>query len=170
MQTIPQLKTAPRPWYREPWPWLLMSGPAAVIVAGAYTTLLAYRSSDGLVADDYYKQGLAINKTLKREERARLLDLKASAAFDLSGGRVRVVLAGAQQPPWMLLLLTHPTRAGMDRRIELRHVGDGNYAGAADAADLAGRWNTVLETAEWRMAGIWNEPLRAGLTLSAAAR
>ena len=26
-----------KPWYREPWPWLLMSGPAAVLVAGAAT-------------------------------------------------------------------------------------------------------------------------------------
>ena len=42
-----------------------------MIVAGVYTTVLAFTSSDGLVADDYYKQGLAINKTLKREERAR---------------------------------------------------------------------------------------------------
>jgi len=26
-----------KPWYREPWPWILMSGPAAVLVAGAAT-------------------------------------------------------------------------------------------------------------------------------------
>ena len=36
-------------------------GPAAVIVAGVYTTILAFSSTDGLVADDYYKQGLMIN-------------------------------------------------------------------------------------------------------------
>ena len=23
----------PKPWYKEPWPWLLMSGPAIVVVA-----------------------------------------------------------------------------------------------------------------------------------------
>jgi len=44
-----------RPWYREPWPWILMAGPAAVIVAGIFTMTLAYRTEDGLVADDYYK-------------------------------------------------------------------------------------------------------------------
>ena len=52
-------------WYREPWPWLLMMGPAIVIVAGFYTLWLAIQSNDGLVADDYYKRGLAINQTLR---------------------------------------------------------------------------------------------------------
>lgn len=61
MQHVPPLKLAPTPWYREPWPWLIMAGPAAVIVAGVYTTILAFSSTDGLAADDYYKQGLMIN-------------------------------------------------------------------------------------------------------------
>jgi hypothetical protein len=26
-----------RPWYRQLWPWLLISGPAAVLVAGVAT-------------------------------------------------------------------------------------------------------------------------------------
>ena len=55
------------PWYREPWPWLLMLGPAIVVVAGLYTAILAVRSDDGLVATDYYRQGLEINKKLSRE-------------------------------------------------------------------------------------------------------
>jgi len=38
-----------------------MAGPAAVIVAGFFTMALAFRTEDGLVAEDYYKQGLAIN-------------------------------------------------------------------------------------------------------------
>ena len=59
------------PWYREPWPWLLMAGPAAVVVAGFATLWLAVSSNDGLVADDYYKQGLAINQTLQREALTR---------------------------------------------------------------------------------------------------
>ena len=167
MQTIPELKSPARAWYREPWPWLLMSGPAAVIVAGVYTTVLAFSSTDGLVADDYYKQGLAINKTLKREERARVLELKATAVFDAASGRLRLDLAGTQRPPVMFLRLTHPTRAGMDQRIELRHAGEGRYEGPIEAVQIAGRWNTVLETAEWRMAGAWIDPLHARLELAA---
>ena len=29
--------TIAKPWYREPWPWLLMLGPAVVVVAGFIT-------------------------------------------------------------------------------------------------------------------------------------
>ena len=60
-----------KPWYREPWPWILMAGPAAVIVAGAFTIWLAVASADGLVAEDYYRRGLEINRELKREPQAR---------------------------------------------------------------------------------------------------
>ena len=45
--------TDDKPWYRYRWPWLLMIGPAIVVVAGAVTTALAIRTTDGLVADDY---------------------------------------------------------------------------------------------------------------------
>lgn len=44
------------PWYREPWPWLLMAGPAVVVVAGFVTLWLAFNSDDGLVADDHHYQ------------------------------------------------------------------------------------------------------------------
>ena len=38
-----------KPWYREPWPWFLMSLPAVAVIAGITTVWLAVRSSDGLV-------------------------------------------------------------------------------------------------------------------------
>lgn len=166
MQAIPQRKTPGTPWYREPWPWLLMSGPATVVVAGVYTTILAFATSDGLAADDYYKQGLAINKTLKREERARQLDLGASVAYSAASGQVRVTLSGAQHPPKMLLRLIHPTRAGMGQRIELAHSQNGVYEAATSMPAGTTRWNAVLETAEWRLAGVWTDPAHAVLALA----
>ena len=33
------------PWYREPWPWILMAGPAIVVVAGFATLFIADRKS-----------------------------------------------------------------------------------------------------------------------------
>ena len=93
-------------WYREPWPWLLMAGPAIVIVAGFYTLWLAVRSDDGLVADDYYKRGLAINQTLLRAQRAEQLTLRARVEPGVDGGQVRVtVTGGAALPPALRLRL-----------------------------------------------------------------
>ena len=34
------------PWYKEPWPWFLMAGPAIVVVACMVTIYLAYSNYD----------------------------------------------------------------------------------------------------------------------------
>lgn len=138
-----------RPWYREPWPWLLMAGPAVALLAGAATLWLAVASADGLVADDYYRQGLAINKVLAREEAARRLGL--SAKVDLKEGRLVVILHG-QKPEALLVHLAHATRAGHDLRLRLAPAGEGRYE--AELPPLpAGRWRIVVEDprSSWRI-------------------
>ena len=157
-----------KPWYSEPWPWLLMAGPATVIVAGVYTTVLAFSSADGLVADDYYKQGLAINRTLEREDRARALGLSAGVAYSAESSQVRVILRGGDAGPGPLLLrLDHPTRAGLDVKVDLTALPGGVYEGRASLPAGVGRWNASLETARWRMAGSWPDPVGGVLVLGA---
>jgi hypothetical protein len=136
------------PWYREPWPWLLMAGPAAVVVAGAATTWIAFASADGLVAEDYYKQGLGINKVIAREERAHALGI--AAALEMQDGRIRVRLEGAA-PPALFVQLAHRTRAGFDQRLRLARVA-GAYE--AELAPLApGGWRASIEDprGDWRI-------------------
>ncbi len=55
----------PQPWWRHGHVWLLIAGPAAVIVAGIATAVIAIRAPDPLVAQDYYRRGIEINKTLQ---------------------------------------------------------------------------------------------------------
>ena len=57
---------------------------------------LAITSYDGLVTDDYYKQGLAINKTLRRDDRASELRYRARVQLSEDSSRVRVFFDGAQ--------------------------------------------------------------------------
>ena len=38
-------------WYKEPWPWLLMAGPAIVVVAGFFTLYLAISRPDPVYTD-----------------------------------------------------------------------------------------------------------------------
>ena len=54
-----------RPWYREPWPWVIISIPAAAVVMGFITLYLALTNPDHLVVEgeDY--------QTLKSELRAQ---------------------------------------------------------------------------------------------------
>jgi uncharacterized protein len=138
------------PWYRDRWPWLLMAGPAAVLVAGAVTTWIAFASADGLVADDYYRQGLAINKRLARAQAAERAGL--TAQVELAAGRIRVRLQG-DAPEALFVRLAHATRAGHDQRLRLMPASEGVYE--AELAPLArGRWRAVIEDphARWRLA------------------
>jgi hypothetical protein len=133
-------------WYREPWPWLLMAGPAGVIAAGVLTTWIAFTHEDGLVADDYYKQGLAINRVLARDAAALAGNVSAEVRFRAEGVSVR--LAG-DRPQALVLSLVHPTRSGLDRTARLRPAGDALYDGPIEIPE-GGRWHVMLGDAEGR--------------------
>ena len=146
---------AAKPWYREPWPWLLMAGPFTVIIAGFFTLWLAVKSDDGLVADDYYKRGLAINQTLSRAQLAERMRLGARVTLSAETQRAQVVLTGSGTLPAELRLrLVHPTRAVADQMIVLYAVTQGVYAGDL-VMPLAGRRVVMLEdmARTWRLAG-----------------
>ena len=156
------------PWYREPWPWILMSGPAIVVVAGIVTTLIAIRSNDGLVADDYYKQGLGINRVIERDVNAQALGVTASVRFNDERSRVQVVLAMRDAlPSSVTMALVHPTKAGADQRVTLAASAPGVYE-AAIAAPPAGLWHVKLEDGggKWRVTGEWRSR-ETGITLKA---
>lgn len=40
--------------------WLIVAGPLAVVLAGLYTLWLAVSTPDPLVAQDYYRRGVAL--------------------------------------------------------------------------------------------------------------
>ena len=130
-----------KPWYKEPWPWILMSGPAAAVIGGFVTLWLALHSSDGLVAEDYYRQGLAINKVLAKEDEAGRRGISAAIRFE--PGRLRVDLKG-DAPPALFVRLAHATRAGYDMRLRLAPVAPGAYE--AELGRLPrGRWQVIIE-------------------------
>ena len=62
----------PQPWWRHGHVWLVISGPAVVVVAGFATLWLAVRTPDPVVAADYYRRGIEINRTLAAREKAAL--------------------------------------------------------------------------------------------------
>jgi hypothetical protein len=143
----------PRPWYREPWPWAIMAGPAIVIVAGSITVAYAVSSYDGLVADDYYKRGLTVNRDLGRIETARLQRVEADLSLGATHAIVTLRMASPRPLPDVVTLrLAHPTRASDDIAVPMRRVGANEYR--APIALLANqRWKLRLETADWLLQG-----------------
>jgi len=142
-----------KPWYREPWPWIIIGSIGTVVLACFVTLGIAIWSYDGLVAEDYYKKGLIINRDLEREERSTALGLSASLTV-LPDDVVQVVLRGgvaAFKPPQSLhLRAVHPRFPDRDREATLAYVKDGVYSGHF-VAPTEGQWEIVLEGGDWRM-------------------
>lgn len=56
-------RDASRPWWREPWPWLLMAGPALAIIGCIITIVLAMQNfSDQPIDDGGVKRGLVVTQ------------------------------------------------------------------------------------------------------------
>ena len=50
--TLPTSRTPLcRPWWREPMLWLVLGGPALVVVASLVTAVIAWRGADPVVTD-----------------------------------------------------------------------------------------------------------------------
>lgn len=144
-----------KPWYREPWPWILMAGPAAVIVAAVFSAYLAISTSDGLIADDYYKQGLAVNKTIASSEYARKHGLSVGLRI-IEGGFAMKLSARDKafaSPKSLVVTLSHPTRAGMDQTSTFELTGD-SYVGKL-RLPASGHWIVLIEDEPktWRLLG-----------------
>jgi hypothetical protein len=61
-KTMTETSEPARPWWREPWPWLLMAGPALAVVGCIITIVLAFMNIDLPVKDGGIKQGLVVSK------------------------------------------------------------------------------------------------------------
>ncbi|MDR3213220.1 MAG: FixH family protein [Azoarcus sp.] len=165
------------PWHRQGWPWFLISLPAIAVVASISTWWVANASWDGLVSDDYYKEGLAVVKVIDRLERAREIGLSSRA--QIRDGAIRAELfaaPGVELPAELYLTIVHPTHSGFDQQVLLQRERDGAYVG--EVAPLrAGRWRFQLENQlkdepknnnearSWRVDGVANLPAETEIWL-----
>ena len=155
-----------RPWHREPWVWLVIALPLTAVIGGLTTVYIAATTSDGLVVDDYYKRGKAINRDLARDRAAATYGLQADLNIDLQDRRVTLQLQSQDYalPGAVSLAIMHPTQPGRDRVLELQQVGTGRYAGTL-AGLAAGRWHVQLAADDWRLSGVLQLPMAAPAVL-----
>jgi hypothetical protein len=153
------IMNSPR-WYRVPMVWLLIAFPLAAVIGGVITAMLAINTDDGLVVDDYYRQGKEINRTIARDQAAAALGFTARLALDPATAVVRVKLSstrGTALPEGLDLKLWHATRSGLDRAVMLARTPAGDYQGGV-AALAPGRWNLELSAGDWRLLGSLHAP------------
>ncbi|CAB5658534.1 Uncharacterized protein conserved in bacteria [Comamonas aquatica] len=64
----PEVSTAP--WWKFGHVWLVLAGPAIVVVAGIATLVIATRGADPVVDPDYYQKGVNINEQLRNPDKS----------------------------------------------------------------------------------------------------
>jgi uncharacterized protein len=163
--------TAPQPpWYAQRWPWLLMLGPATVVVAGAFTTWLAVSRPDALVVGDYYKQGQAINQDLRRDRMASGMHLAVTVHFDAQAGRMEGTLTSFGRPlaSPLTVTLAHPTQPEKDIALVARADGAGRFSVLLPALEHT-HWQVVVEgeQKDWRLARSWDYTKQGQLEIRA---
>ena len=141
------------PWYKQFWPWFLIGLPASVVVAGFITLYIANKYADDLVTDDYYKNGLAINRQLENKHRAAELGIAADIKF--SGNSVTAKISGPVAAAELQLMLSHPLEADRDFSVTLVRDAPGLYSALLEHT-IATRWHWILENRDaprWRLDG-----------------
>jgi hypothetical protein len=145
-------------WFRNPMVWMVILFPSVAVVAGITTLIIAANTEDGLVVDDYYKQGLEINRVIDHDRKAHELGLSAFVEANTRSGELAVSLSSKQ--PFIpgsneiTFKLIHRTRSGQDQTTVLTRLGDGlDYRGYLKPPIIEGRW-TIHITSEddgWRL-------------------
>jgi hypothetical protein len=158
------------PWYTHRWPWLLMLGPASVLVAGAIATWLALGHPDAMVVDDYYKQGKAINQDLRRDRAASALGLSLHLRYLPRQGRLEGRLDSFGRPlgaPFTLRL-AHPTLPHKDIVLPVQPGPDGEFTARLPALERT-HWEVVAEGGlrVWRLARRWDSGRQPELAIEA---
>jgi hypothetical protein len=142
------------PWYRYPWVWFVFCIPLSAVAFGVVMIVSANYQPDDLVVDDYYKEGMGINRRLQMDDEAQRLGATATLTAVTQEGVVFNVTNGGDA---LGLELFHVTDRNQDLRIDMRSLGQGVYVGESTALarklNQPGIWYLELrdETSGWRL-------------------
>jgi len=114
-----------KPWYKQFWPWFLISIVLSSVAFGTLYAFFAIKYYDGVVVEDYYKHGKAINMVLAKQDRARELGLTGDLRIDPLTSDIVLDLTGEKRPDTLELKLIFPTENDRDQTFTLEHVREG---------------------------------------------
>jgi hypothetical protein len=152
--TTPTRENATRGPWREPMLWLVVALPAAVVVAGIATLVIAIRAGGSDAIPDEVRRTAQVQVAdLGADARARSLGLSALVRVDGDAIEVLPVSGALPRDAALTLRLRHPTRAAGDRELVLRPSGLGWRVG--HTLERGHDWRLELAPADrsWRLRG-----------------
>ncbi|NLS12571.1 hypothetical protein HGP28_06600 [Vibrio sp. SM6] len=154
------------PWYKQFWPWFLISLPLTVIIGTLVTVALFARNSVHLVAEDYYKKGKGINIDIRRQSMANDLNLSASLSSQNNAIVIHFSKGKLDALPALKATFTHRTLPDRDFTQMLTADASGNYR-LFPEAPLKGPWFIELEPfdSSWLLQGRISFPIAQPIAL-----
>ena len=149
-----QLTEPSKPWHKYPLVWMMLAIPFSAVIMGVIMIWLAVDTDDGLVADDYYKQGLEINRVISRDKKAAELGLSAVIEFDNSARIINIQFDKGSLdafPKSLTLNIQHATRENSDLTVLLDHGIDDRYIGHVKQDISEGVWYFEIADADWKL-------------------
>ena len=148
----------PTPWYKQFWPWFLLSIPLTAVIGGIITIKIALDNKIGLVKEDYYDEGLNINEQFARDQMALESGITANLLFNQDNRLISVYLRGKlpEKPDKLELTLSAPIDPAKDRTILLASNNGSLFnANIPENEELSGRYYIDLEPLNkaWRLKG-----------------
>jgi len=140
------------PWYRQFWPWFLIILPLCSVAGGITTLIIASSQQVSLVAEDYYRQGKAINADLSKLKAAVSRDIRYRLTIQARQGLLSPYSGDIQSGMPLQITFFHRTLAGRDFSRQLSADAAGNYHFSLDTP-LQGHWNVRIEplSGSWRV-------------------
>jgi uncharacterized protein len=169
-----QIEQEATAWYKQRWPWFIISFPLLTVVAGLVTYQIAVDKPHSLVKDDYFKQGLAINETLAKQNRAKELALTAHIKADKDSQLLSVKIASIDKekklPGFEMLNISfsHPTQEKNDRQLALLQLTSNEYIAELPTLPQA-HWHIKLsdKSDTWEIKSRWHYPKSQQIKINA---
>jgi len=163
-----------QPWYRQFWPWFIISLLAFSVIAGLSTVWISMQTSDSLVVRSDEGIQIVAERRINAEKLAHELNLAALIEINRGTGAVSAAMqSGALDtvPALLELELRHPAFADRDQLVPLHRAqpdSSGNPVWSGHFVDVPdGRWYMTLKSGDdWRLSGEWQN--EASLTLRPA--
>lgn len=152
-----------QPWYRQFWPWFIISLLAFSVIAGLSTVWISMQTTDSLVVSSDDGIQIVTERRINAEQLATEMNLAALVEINPDTGAISAAMqSGALEttPAMLELEFTHPAFADRDQLITLHRAqpdAAGNPVWAGHFIDVpAGRWYVTLKSGdEWRLSGEW---------------
>ena len=82
----PHSPDSQRPWWKEPYVWMVISGPVGVVIACAITAFYILQGPDALVSENYYQEGIALGQKVS-SARPPMQPAQVGRDHSATGGR-----------------------------------------------------------------------------------